>query len=39
MARSRFSTIYTPEHNDDEKEIAAKSFNFKIPGELSLFFE
>lgn len=38
-ARSRFSTIYTSEYNDDEKEIAAKLFNSKIPGELSSFLE
>jgi len=38
-ARSRFSTIYTSEYKEEEKEIAAKLFNTKIPGELSSFLE
>ena len=38
-ARSRFSTIYTSEYDDEEKEIAAKLFNPNNPPELSSFIE
>ena len=38
-ARSRFSTIYTSEYSDEEKEIASKLFYPKIPSELTSFVE
>ena len=38
-ARSRFSTIYTSEYSDDEKEIASKLFNPNNSPELASFIE
>ena len=38
-ARSRFSTIYTSEYTDEEKEIASKLFNSKHSVDLSSFID